>query len=107
MINMTAKALNSTRVISAGYSLEVIGEEQVPLAGAPQTGYYLATISVMVLVAVALLLAIYLVRCWSYRRRIRELDPKGNAFCGWSVRRLKETIKELESMRITENFEDT
>ena len=62
---------------------------------------------VMVLLALAVLLAVYLIRCNGFRKRIRELDSEGTNYLGWSLSRLKETVAELEAKKVEENFEES
>ncbi|MDY5775955.1 MAG: hypothetical protein SPK14_09035 [Lachnospiraceae bacterium] len=61
---------------------------------------------VMVLVATAALLAIYLIRCKKYRRRICELDSGRKSNQGWVLRKLKESVANLEAEKVEENFEE-
>ena len=93
-------------ILSADYNLVVIEAEEVPLAASSGSEYFWLTVVVMVLVAAVALLAIYLIRCNGYRKRIRELNPGGKSDQGWVLRKLKESIAELEAKKVEENFED-
>lgn len=87
------------------YRLITIGEEEVPLAAAPGREYYGLTVAVMLAALVILLTVFYIIFCGRYRRRIRELEPEGQRYQGWNLRRLKETIAEIEAEK-TDNIED-
>ena len=91
--------------VQLNYSLVVLEDEKTPLAASPGTDYLWPTLAVMALAAVCLILAIYLIRCSGYRRRIRELNTVGAAYLGWALSKLKETVAELEAERVEENFE--
>lgn len=94
------------RILSADYNLVVIEDEKVPLAASSGNEYFWLTVTVMVLVTAAALLAIYLIRCNGYRKRIRKLDSGGKSAQGWVLRKLKESVAELEAERVEENFEN-
>ncbi len=89
-----------------GYRLTVIEEEKVPLAAPPSgSGYFHLAVIGMVLAAAALVLGIYLLRCISCRRRIRELAGKGRKTAGWSLSGLCRQVEELEAEKIEKNME--
>ena len=88
------------------YQLIVIESEKVPLAAGPGTanGSFWLTLAVMLVVIVLLSLWFYLMRCRSYRKRIRELDPDGEEHLGWNVVRLERMVEELELDLAAVNF---
>lgn len=90
--------------VQLNYSIVTLEDEETPLAAGPGTDYLWLTLAVMVLVAVCVILAIYLIRCSGYRKRIRELNTDGSAYLGWSFSKLKETVAELEAERVEESF---
>lgn len=80
------------------YTLIEIRDEQVPL-GLPTHGgqqYFGIVIGVMFIMLVVGACAIYLMECYRCRSRITQLDPNKKVYCGWKLRRLRETIAELE-----------
>lgn len=86
----------------AAYQLTIIEEEKVPLAPSPGTSD--GMVFVLPMLMLLLLEAIYLAKCRGYRTRIRELDGTGNAYCGWRLSKLRETVRELEAEKIEKIF---
>ena len=88
------------------YQLIVIENEKVPLAAGPGTAgsSFWLTLAVMLAVIVLLSLWFYLMRCRSYRKRIRELDPGGGERLGWNIVRLERMVEELELDLAAVNF---
>lgn len=80
------------------YQLIVIEQEKVPLAATPNVvnSDYWLTFAMMFTAVVLIFLWFYLTRCWSYQKRIRELDPGGTEYRGWNMSQLKRTMEELE-----------
>lgn len=80
------------------YQLIVIEQEKVPLAANPDitNNNFWLTLAVVLTIVVLISLWFYLMRCIGYRKRIRELDPGGGEYRGWSVIRLEQTVKDLE-----------
>lgn len=88
------------------YRLTVIEDEtEVPLAAGATMEYYWPTVAVMVLVAISVMAAVYLLNCNRYRRRLQELAPEGYRYRGWQLKRLKEAVSEVEIQK-TEDLED-
>lgn len=98
--------LQTISLMQVNYDLVVLEDERVPLAPSG-SDYFWPTVVVMVLLALAVLLAVYLIRCNGFRKRIRELDSEGINYLGWSLSRLKETVAELEAKKVEENFEES
>lgn len=88
------------------YQLIVFENEKVPLAAGSgmANSNFLLTVAVMIAVVVLVSLWFYLMRCRSYRKRIRELDPGGEGYRGWNVIRLGRTVAELELDLAAVNF---
>ena len=85
-------------MMGQGYQLSVIENDGILRStghGMAYRGFWLALV---VALAVAALVSVYfyLTRCRGYRKRIRELDLGGGEYRGWNVRRLEETVAELE-----------
>lgn len=99
--------LQTISLMQVNYDLVVLEDERVPLAPSSGNNYFWPTVVVMVLLALAVLLAVYLIRCNGFRKRIRELDAEGTSYLGWSLSRLKETVAELEAKKVEENFEES
>ena len=93
-------------MMSQDYQLIVIESEKVPLAAGPgmADSNFWFTLAVMLAVVVLLSLWFYLTRCRGYRKRIMELDPGGGGYRGWNVRRLEQTVTELELDLAAVNF---
>lgn len=91
---------------SQDYQLIVIESEQVPLAAGPVMAANNFWLLLIVAFAVVVLLSvwIYLTRCRGYRKRIMELDSGGGEYLGWNVRRLEQTVAELELDLAAVNF---
>lgn len=88
------------------YRLTVIEDEtEVPLASGVTMEYYWPTVAVMVLAAIFVTAAVYLLNCNRYRMRLRELAPEGCDYKGWQLSRLKEAVSEAEIQK-TEDIED-
>lgn len=89
-------------IFTAGYSLvtiEEITDEETALAAAPHaTGSYLGpTLAAMALIALVCAVLFYLHKCFRMQKRIKGLDAQGSAYRGWNLRKLKETVAELEA----------
>ena len=83
----------------ADYRITVIEDEQVPLAAGGMK-YFGATAGVMLLTALLLMIAVYLLLCYKYRERISELSDDNAVYRGWRLDRLKETVSEQEMKRV-------
>lgn len=81
------------------YRITVIEDEQVPLAAGGMK-YFGATAGGMILTALLLMIAVYLLLCYKYRKRISELSDDNAVYRGWKLDRLKETVSELEMKRV-------
>ena len=88
------------------YQLIIIENERVPLAAGPGMagGSFWLTLAVMLAVIVLVFLCFYLMHCRSCRKRIKELDPEGREYRGWNVRKLEQTVTELELDLAAVNF---
>ena len=88
------------------YQLIVIGNPKVLLTAGSGTvnGSFWLTLAVMLAVVIFIALWFYLTRCRSCRKRIRELNPGGRAYRGWNVRRLEQTVTELDLDLAAVNF---
>lgn len=95
-------------MMGQGYQLIVIESEseQIPLAAGPVMAANNFWLVLIVMFAVVVLLSVwfYLTRCRGYRKRIMELDPGGGGYRGWNVRRLEQTVTELELDLAAVNF---
>ena len=93
-------------MMGQGYQLIVIENDNVLLAaghGMADIGFWLALAVALAIVALASV-CFYLTRCRGYRKRIRELDLCGGEYRGWNVRRLEDTVTELELDMAAVNF---
>lgn len=89
------------------YKLIVIEDEDVPLSpDAPGgTRFFPLTLSLMAVIIVGTLVSIYYFRCRQYQKRISELSENNEStYSGWNLKRLKETILELEMEKVDENI---
>ena len=93
-------------MIGQDYQLIVIENEKVPLAAASgmADGSFWLTLALMLVVVALAALWFYLMRCRSYRKRISVLDPEGEEYRGWNMRRLEQTVAELELDLAAVNF---
>ena len=85
-------------MMGQNYQLIVIENDKLLLTaghGMAGSGFWLA-LAVMLAVVAVVSICFYLTRCRGYRKRIRELDLGGGEYRGWNVRRLEETVEELE-----------
>lgn len=90
-----------------GYKLTVIEEEAVPLADGPLTepDVFLGVILLMLFFAAAIATGIYRGRCKGYRERIVQLEGSGGtAYMGWNLKKLRETVRELEWNLVGEEY---
>ena len=88
------------RLLADGnYRITVIEDEQVPLA-AGGMNYFGATAGVLLLTALLLMIAVYLLLCYKYRKRISELSDDNAVYRGWKHDRQKESVSELEMKRV-------
>ena len=81
------------------YSLTVIEEEETPLADGSlfdKSRFFPVTMAVMAVLFVGMLISLYYFRCLKYRKRIRELGGERVPHSGWNLKRLKETVTEIE-----------
>lgn len=92
--------IGSVLLTQEPYVLTVIEEEEVPLAANVQGDFYGWTIAFMALLLAMFAVAIYLVICNRYRKRIRRLDPIGTSYMGWHLGKLKETVLEVEQQSV-------
>lgn len=85
-------------VLSKGYTLIRIEDEQVPLGLLPGDAnqYFGPVAGVVIAMLLACVCAAYLMACQRYRTRIGQLDREHERYCGWTLRRLRETVEELE-----------
>lgn len=85
-------------VINKGYTLVEIQDEPVPLGAFPEVGSQYSGIvaGVMMLMVLAWLAAVYLLNCFKNRSRIRQLRSEEEIYYGWNLKRLKETVVEME-----------
>lgn len=85
-------------VLSKGYTLIQIQDEQVPLGLFPQleNQYFGAAVGVVTAILLTGACVVYLMACQRYRTRIRQLDRERKCYCGWHLRRLRETAEDLE-----------
>lgn len=84
--------------LGKGYTLILIQDEQVPLGLFPQVENQYFGVAVGVVTAMLLVGActVYLMACQRYRARIMQLDRERKGYCGWHLRRLRETAEDLE-----------
>ncbi|MGN0403523.1 MAG: hypothetical protein ACI4HQ_14865 [Acetatifactor sp.] len=82
------------------YILTVIEDEKVPLAEGIKMEFYGPTIAFMILTVILFMTAVYLLICNRYRKRIQKLDPDGTSYRGWRLKRLKETVLNVEMEKI-------
>ncbi len=85
-------------VLSKGYTLIQIQDEQVPLGLFPQVEnqYFGVAVGVVTAMLLAGACTVYLMACQRYRARIRQLDRERKCYCGWHLRHLRETAGDLE-----------
>ena len=92
-----------------GYTLTVIEEDKVPLApGNPGGPPHLLPVmtAIMALGILVMLTGSYLIRCRQYQQRIRQLGGiRTQIYCGFSLRRLKSSLAELEAELLDEECE--
>ncbi|MBQ9136137.1 MAG: hypothetical protein IJX66_08615 [Lachnospiraceae bacterium] len=85
---------------TAEYNLIVIEEEQVPLAPGDALGgnrFLPATLIGMSILLLGTVLTIYWSRCRACRVRINQLGGNGKLqWNSWNLRKLKETVNEME-----------
>ena len=96
----------SMTILNAGYRLIEIKEEPIPLARIPEEGYFGTVIAVMLLMAAVWVAAAYLIACWKYRVRIRELRQNDKGYYGWNLKRLRDMSTEMELQRAEQIVED-
>lgn len=84
--------------LSKGYTLIRIEDEQVPLGLLPRNAnqYFGPVAGVVLAMLLVCVCAAYLMTCRRYRTRIGQLDRERKRYCGWMLRRLRETVEELE-----------
>ena len=46
-------------------------------------------------------IACYVIRCVRWRRRIEEVKEGQSVYWGWNLKRLKETVRELEYEKVS------
>ncbi|MGN0431811.1 MAG: hypothetical protein ACI4EQ_05585 [Lachnospiraceae bacterium] len=85
---------------AAEYNLIVIEEEQVPLAAGDALGgnrFLPVTLIGMSILLLGTLLMVYWLKCRECRVRIRQLGGNGKLqWSSWNLKRLKETVNEME-----------
>lgn len=79
-----------------GYYLTEIRDEAVPLASGNSSPFYVVTVIIMIIAILLLVLCIYLLACRKYRKRMVSLEAPKEIYHGWNLRRLRETVEELE-----------
>lgn len=78
------------------YSIIEVKEEEVPLAPGLGDPYYYPMLAVMILLFCTVSMAVYLIICNGYRKRIKELDGENGGHLGWRLWRLRSMVNELE-----------
>ncbi len=84
-------------ILNAKYTLIEIEEEKIPLAMSTQdvAGYFGTVIVVMACLLILCAIVIYVVSCYKYRVRIRQLQSE-KVHCGWNLMRLREAVTNME-----------
>lgn len=99
--------LYSIPVILTGYRIVQIEDEATPLAQtapAAQSVYYGDTVVGMLGIGILLLIAVYIILCGKYRKRIKELGE--NVRPGWNWWKLRKQATELEDQKAEGIVED-
>lgn len=78
------------------YSIIEVKEEEVPLAPGLGAPYYYPMLAVMILLFCTVSMAVYLIICNGYRKRIKELDGENATHLGWRLWKLRSMVNELE-----------
>ena len=82
----------------------IVDEEEVPLAPGVNMTYFAPVALIIVSLLVIAAVGIYYAYCQKYRNRIKELESGTRAYHGWSIRKLKDTVRELENKKLEEVF---
>ncbi len=97
------------------YTLTIIEDEPVALAGGPAQDpglsvYYIGTVVVVMLVALVLGTALYLMECHKYQMRLlsicKDITHPGNIPNRWSLSKLKDQVREEEAIAADRLVED-
>lgn len=100
---------NPILLTAGGYHLTVIEDEpSVPLAQGPaaaaSNGNFLAAVILIVLIAAAFALFVYLMECMRYRKRFVRLYQKRTSQApqkaSWNLWALKDDVREEEAMAV-------
>ena len=94
--------------LNAGYTLVEIEEEMTPLAAGPADakfafGVVLAIMGCMLVIGMAM---IYVISCCKCRNRIQQLQNSSGKVNGWNLRRLRDTIIDMELQQTEEISSD-
>lgn len=84
--------------LNAGYTLVEIEEEATPLAAGPADATFAFAV-VLVIMGCMLVLGmtmIYFISCYKCRTRILHLQNNEGKVSGWNLRRLRDTIIDIE-----------
>ncbi len=84
--------------LNAGYTLVEIEEEATPLAAGPADATIAFSI-ILVITGCMLVLGmamIYFISCYKCRARILQLQNNEGKVSGWNLRRLRDTIIDIE-----------
>jgi len=84
--------------LNAGYTLVEIEEEATPLAAGP-ADTTLAFAVILVIMGCMLVLGmtmIYFISCYKCRARILQLQNEEGKVSGWNLRKLRDTIIDIE-----------
>ena len=94
--------------LNAGYTLVEIEEEMTPLASGPADAKFAFGV-VLVIMGCLLVLGmsvIYFISCYKCRARISQLQSNGGRAAGWNLRRLRDTIIDMELQQAEEISRD-
>lgn len=76
--------------------VEIIEENLTPLANVPHGDFYLVSLLGLTVLVITFMTLIYILLCKQYHKRIRRLDNRQDAYCGYRLQRLKEALIDLE-----------
>lgn len=85
--------------------LEQIVEEEVPLAPGPVGSYFGVAVMGLIVTVICVLIVSYMLTCMRYRKQIKLLDTSGKTYYGYRLERLRETLSELEYMKLSDTDE--
>ena len=76
--------------------VEMIEENLTPLANMPHGDFYIMSLLGLMVLVITFTTFLYILTCKQYLKRIRRLDDRRDAYCGYRLQKLKEALIDLE-----------